>query len=124
MAIGGTYSVFTAAGMSEIPRERLGFAATLFNIMSNLGSATGIALFSSVLTVRHHYYLGSLMAHAAKHLSAGAPPELTKSIGHTAWLMSYNDIYRTLMYVLMIVAPSCLLLKRPASGTHIDTAIE
>ena len=27
-AVGGTYSVFTAAGMSEIPHERLGFAST------------------------------------------------------------------------------------------------
>jgi hypothetical protein len=40
-----------------------------------------------------------------------------------AGLLTYNDIYRRLMFVLMIVAPSCLL-KRPASGRHIDTAIE
>ncbi len=32
LAIGGTFSVFTAAGMSaEIPHERLGFAASLFS---------------------------------------------------------------------------------------------
>ena len=125
IAIGGTYSVFTAAGMSEIPRERLGFAATLFNIMANLGSATGIALFSSMLTVRHHTYLAQLTAHAMNHVPAvAAPAAAAKTVGRTAWLMSYNYIYRTLMYVLMIVAPSCLLLKRPASGTHMDAAIE
>ena len=37
---------------------------------------------------------------------------------------SYNDIYRTLMYILMIVAPSCLLLKRPASGTKMDVSVD
>jgi hypothetical protein len=59
------------------------------------------------------------------HVPAGAAPGVAaQAVGRTAWLLSYNYIYRTLMYVLMIVAPSCLLLKRPASGTHIDTAIE
>ena len=75
-AVGGTYSVFTAAGMSEIPHERLGFASTLFNIMANLGSATGIALFSSMLTVGHHTYLAQLTAHAMNHLAPGADPAI------------------------------------------------
>ena len=124
-AVGGTYSVFTAAGMSEIPHERLGFASTLFNIMANLGSATGIALFSSMLTVRHHTYITQLSAHVISHLAPGANPVVAvNAIRPTAWLLTYNDIYRRLMFILMIVAPSCLLLKRPASGAHIDTAIE
>jgi DHA2 family multidrug resistance protein len=125
LTIGGTFSVFTAAGMSEIPKERLGFASSLFNIMSNLGSATGIALFSSILTSRHRGYLAHLTAHAINHaapaVSAGIP---VKAIGATAWLFSYNDIYRILMYILMIVAPSCLLLKRPATGTGIDVSVD
>jgi DHA2 family multidrug resistance protein len=125
IAIGGTFSVFTAAGMSEIPHERLGFASSLFNIMANLGSATGIALFSSVLTVRHRSYLATLTAQAMNHLPAGAAGNLAAtSVGPMAWLLSYNHIYRTLMYVLMIVAPSCLLLKRPATGAKIDPAVE
>jgi DHA2 family multidrug resistance protein len=123
LTIGGTFSVLTAAGMSEIPKERLGFASSLFNIMSNLGSATGIALFSSLLTSHHRSHLAHLTAlgmnHAGPAAVAGIP--LT-AIGPTAWLLSYNDIYRTLMYILMIVAPSCLLLKRPASGTGIEMA--
>src|SRR5262249_32023935 len=125
LAIGGTFSVFTAAGMSEIPHERLGFASALFNIMANLGSATGIALFSSVLTSRHRTYLAALTAHAMNHLPRGAAADVAaRSVGPTAWLLSYNDIYRTLMYILMIVAPTCLLLKRPATGTKIDPAGE
>jgi MFS transporter, DHA2 family, multidrug resistance protein len=120
-AVGGTYSVFTAAGMSEIPHEKLGFASSLFNIMANLGSATGIALFSSVLTVRHHGYLVHLTAHAMNHVPPGATVGAAISIARPmAWLLSYNDIYRLLMFVLMIVAPSCLLLKRPASATSIE----
>jgi DHA2 family multidrug resistance protein len=124
LAIGGTFSVFTAAGMSEIPHERLGFASSLFNIMANLGSATGIALFSSLLTVKHRSYLAHLTAQAMNHVPAGSMAYLAKSVGPTAWLLSYNDIYRTLMYVLMIVAPSCLLLKRPASGTRMDVSVD
>ncbi len=124
LAIGGTFSVFTAAGMSEIPHERLGFASALFNIMANLGSATGIALFSSVLSVKHRNYLAHLSAHAMNHVPAGAAPLTAGTVGPMAWLLSYNDIYRTLMYVLMLVAPSCLLLKRPASGTKIDPAVD
>ncbi len=122
LAIGGTFSVFTAAGMSEIPKERLGFASSLFNIMANMGSATGIALFSSFLTSRHRTYLAQLTAHAMNHVPAGAAAGASlKSAGPMAWLLSYNDIYRTLMYILMIVAPTCLLLRRPASGANIET---
>ncbi len=124
LAIGGTFSVFTAAGMSEIPHERLGFASSLFNIMANLGSATGIALFSSLLTVKHRSYLAHLTAQAMNHVPAGSMAYLAKSVGPTAWLLSYNDIYRTLMYVLMIVAPTCLLLKRPASGSRMDVSVD
>jgi MFS transporter, DHA2 family, multidrug resistance protein len=124
-AVGGTYSVFTAAGMSEIPREKLGFASSLFNIMGNMGSATGIALFSSVLTVRHHNYLARFTAHAMNHVPPGSILGLAATTaGPRAWLLSYNEIYRMMMYVLMIVAPSCLLLKRPASATSIDVAVE
>jgi len=125
LAIGGTFSVFTAAGMSEIPHERLGFASSLFNIMANLGSATGIALFSSILTTRHHTYLAQLTSQAMSHLAPGANPATAiEAAGPMAWLLAYNHIYRTLMYIAMIVAPSCLLLRRPASGAHIDTAVD
>jgi MFS transporter, DHA2 family, multidrug resistance protein len=121
LTIGGTFSVLTAAGMSEIPKERLGFASSLFNIMSNLGSATGIALFSSLLTSHHRSYLAHLTAIGMNHVGPAAAAGIAvKAIGPTAWLLSYNDIYRTLMYILMIVAPSCLMLKRPASGTGIE----
>ena len=125
LAIGGTFSVFTAAGMSEIPHERLGFASSLFNIMANLGSATGIALFSSILTTRHHSYLAQLTSQAMSRLAPGADPATAiKAAGPMAWLLAYNHIYRTLMYIAMIVAPSCLLLRRPASGAHVDSAVE
>jgi hypothetical protein len=111
--------------MSEIPHERLGFASSLFNIMANLGSATGIALFSSILTTRHHSYLTQLTADAMTHLAPGADPATAiKAAGPMAWLLAYNHIYRTLMYIAMIVAPSCLLLKRPASGASLDAALD
>ena len=119
LAIGGTFSIIMAAGMSEIPRERLGFASSLFGIMANMGSATGIALFFSILASRHHTYEAQLTAQAISQMAPGSPLDpaaLTKTIGPQAWLLAYNDIYRILMYISVVVAPSCMLLKRQVGG--------
>jgi MFS transporter, DHA2 family, multidrug resistance protein len=127
LAIGGTFSIITAAGMGDIPRERLGFASSLFNIMANLGSATGISLFSSILTVRHHMYQAQIPADALSHVVPGQgmdPAIVVGSPGAHAWLLAYNDVYRMLLYIAIIVAPCCLLLRRPGSAVSVEAAVE
>src|SRR5208282_2357884 len=66
LGLGAVYPTLTAIGVGQIRRERIGFAASLFNMMINTGAAAGIAVVTNLLTVRVRVHLTELALGASK----------------------------------------------------------
>src|ERR1019366_3537899 len=124
-------------------RERVGSAASLYNMMRNTGAAIGISYMTTVLVDHEQTHQSYLVEHftafdawkmsAAARLTPGArsfdymPQILTGQkqglgmvygmIQRQAMMLSFNDIYRTLAIVMMILIPTFLLLRRTQSSS-------
>ena len=117
LGLGAVFPTVTALGIGQIQRERMGFAASLFSMMINTGAAAGIALATNLLTVRHHLHLAQLGGLSdATHIDSTM---LARS-----WLFAYNDVYRVIAVLLILLAPWCLLLKRRDLRDSTEIALE
>ncbi|HKN12097.1 MAG TPA: DHA2 family efflux MFS transporter permease subunit [Candidatus Binatus sp.] len=144
VGMGMIFPTLSATTLSCVSRERVGYAASLYNMMRNTGAAIGISYMTTVLVNHEQTHQSYLVEHftvfdawkmsEASRLSPGArgfdyiPQILTGQkqglgmvygmIQRQAMMLSFNDIYRTLAIVMMILIPTFLLLRRaqPASG--------
>ena len=121
----------------------MGYAASLYNMMRNTGAAIGISYMTTVLVNHEQTHQSYLVGHFtvfdawkmsdASRLSPGGrgfdymPQILTGQkqglgmvygmIQRQAMMLSFNDIYRTLAIVMMILIPTFLLLRRAQPTT-------
>jgi len=142
LGLGAVFPTVTAAGLGEIPPERMGFASSLFSMMVNTGAAVGIASVSNMVTSReqvHQSYLvqhfsvfdawrvsgmpssmpGSPRFHFMAQIVTGQKQGLGMVYGMIqaqSWLLAYNDVYRLLAIVALFCAPWCFLLRRARGG--------
>jgi DHA2 family multidrug resistance protein len=122
LGLGAVFPTITALGLGQIQRERMGFATSLFGMIINSGAATGIAIVTNALTSRHNLH----QAQAATYLAfldgsekAGVMPANTiagllspnAQLGAHAWLLAYHDVYTALAFLIVVLAPWCLLLR-------------
>jgi MFS transporter, DHA2 family, multidrug resistance protein len=143
LGLGAVFPTVTAAGLGEIPRERMGFASSLFTMMVNTGAGVGIASVSNMITSHqqvHQSYLvqhfsvfeawkvskmppimpGSPTFHFMHQMLSGQKQGLGMVYGMIqgqAWLLAYNDAYRLLAIIALLCAPWCLLLRKIGHGT-------
>ncbi|HKD68491.1 MAG TPA: DHA2 family efflux MFS transporter permease subunit [Candidatus Binataceae bacterium] len=132
------FPTMSAATLACVERERMGYAASLYAMMRNTGSAIGISLVSNLLNSRqqmHQSYLGEHVTifdawkldqaaprmpgapnlHLLQGLSLHQPQGLGMiyaELQRQAALMTYNDIYRMLAIMAALLIPTFLLLKR------------
>ena len=116
----------------------MGYAASLYNMMRNTGSAIGISLVTNLLNSQeqlHQAYLGQhVTSFNAWQLDQVAPrmpgsPHFDlihglvtnqplgfgmvyETVQQQASLLAYNDMYRTLAIVAALFIPAFLLLKK------------
>jgi DHA2 family multidrug resistance protein len=142
IASGLIFPTLSASTLACVERERMGYAASLYNMMRNTGSAIGISVVSNLLVSRSQLHQANLGQHftgyeawklshparllpGAPHwdLAAGLATHQLQGFGmiyHTiqqqAALMAYNDIYRMLAVVAAFVIPTFLVLRRAAGS--------
>jgi DHA2 family multidrug resistance protein len=141
VASGLIFPTMSAAALACVERERMGHAASLYNMTRNTGSAIGISLVTNLLNSRlqvHQSYLGEhFTIFQAWKLDAatpgrmpGVPPiglmqgmtlnhprgfgMIYRTIQQQSSLLAFNDIYRLLAIMAIVFAPTFLLLKRLA----------
>ena len=133
------FPTMSAATLACVERERMGYAASLYAMMRNTGSAIGISLVSNMLSSRqqtHQSYLaehvtifdawkldqagarmpGAPQLHLLHGMFSHAPQGLGmiyEQVQRQAALMTYNDIYRMLAIMAALLIPTFMLLKRP-----------
>jgi MFS transporter, DHA2 family, multidrug resistance protein len=144
---GFIFPLLSAATLSCVSHERMGYAASLYNMMRNTGSAIGISLVTNLLNSKAQTHQSILSSHfkaynawQLDHLPAapGAPhlnlmgglashqlqgfDLIYQQIQRQATLMAYNDIYRMLAGMALIFVPAFLILQRSAAGSRAAAA--
>jgi DHA2 family multidrug resistance protein len=130
----------TTVSMDPIPRERMGNATSLFNLMRNIGGSVGIAT-TGTLIARHNQSLTSLFganvtpySPAAQRALAGlraafiargddsftassrAYTSLFGLVQRQATMVSFVGIFQMLGVLFIALLPLVLLMKRPQRG--------
>jgi DHA2 family multidrug resistance protein len=137
----------TTATMDAIPKEEMGNATSIFNVMRNIGGSVGIASASTFLFRREQLHINILGAHvdaqnpAARAMleglrssfaGAGGNPSqaLQQSYGaiwgmvqRQAAMQAFVDTFWAFGLVFLLVLPLLLVMKRPRhrasdSGAH------
>ncbi|MEQ1758745.1 MAG: DHA2 family efflux MFS transporter permease subunit [Vicinamibacterales bacterium] len=127
----------TTVSMSLIPREKIGNATSLFNLMRNIGGSIGIAVtgtmlarqrqsFSAVLGEHVSVYdpttLGVLEQAKAAFMAAGADVTTATARAYAAvngmlirqaTMVSFVTLFRLLGVLFFIVIPLVLIMRRP-----------
>ena len=140
IGMGMIFPTLSASTLSCVARERIGYAASLYNMMRNTGAAIGISYMTTVLVNHEQVHQSRLVEHftvfdAWKMSNAGAHapgafnylPQIISGhkqglgmiydmIQAQAEMLAFNDIYRVLAIAMFILIPSFLLLRRAQSG--------
>jgi DHA2 family multidrug resistance protein len=131
----------TTVSMDPIPRERMGYATSLFNLMRNIGGSIGIAMTGTMLA-RHNQAMTSLLgSHVTAYdpatqrmfsqLRAGfiasgadsgtatrrAYAALFGMVQQQATMVSFVGIFQLLGVMFLALIPLVLLMKRPRGGS-------
>ncbi len=139
---GFIFPTLSATTLSCVSKERMGYAASLYNMMRNTGSAIGISIVTNMLNSAQQIHQSYLVEHFsvfdAWRLSArgarmpGAPTfDFAREIASNhkqglgimyrglqvqASLLAYNDIYRALAILAALCVPIFYFLKKPGAG--------
>ncbi len=131
----------SAAALSCVSRERIGYAASLFNMLRNTGAAIGIAFMTNSLISHQQVHQSHLVEHFSifdawrfgRTMPPGAAqafaylPQLGHGSSHSlamvyglvrqqAMMLAFNDIYRTIAIALIPLIPLFLLLPSSKSS--------
>ncbi|MCC7417888.1 MAG: DHA2 family efflux MFS transporter permease subunit [Acidobacteria bacterium] len=130
----------TTVSMDPIPRERMGNATSLFNLMRNIGGSVGIATTNTMLARDSQataVVLGANVTsydHAAQamlermrdaFMAAGADPAtaaqrayaaMAAMVQRQAAMIAFVSIFHLLAALFIVFVPLVLLMKRPRAG--------
>jgi len=139
-ALGLIFVPLTTVTNDPVPKERLGAATSIFNLMRNVGASIGISVVETLQFRRMQAHIndlgrnvnsgnahaqammrgmqGSMMARGADSATA------TKQAYATIWAMverqaamlSYNDVFLLLAVMFLIMFPFILLMTKPKRG--------
>ena len=141
----GTGLVFpglSAAALSSMEKFKMGRAASLYSVTRNLGAAIGTSYLTTLLIHRQQVNQSYLVEHITvftlphMQMPGGLNMGNEFAMGHKhgmamlygmvqrqAMMLSFNDIYRILCVLMLVLVPTFLFLKRdtrnlPAEAAH------
>jgi DHA2 family multidrug resistance protein len=130
----------TTATMDPIPKEEMGNATSMFNLMRNLGGGFGIAAATTFLFRRQQFHTHQLGEHVsalsmptqeflrstqgALTMRGSAPTAAASQAYGTLWgavqrqasMLAFIDTFRAMAIVFLLVLPFLLIMKRPTHG--------
>ena len=137
LGFGMIFPTISAAALSGIRPERMGYAASLYNMMRNAGAAIGIAYMTNIL-VRHQQVHQAILAEhfsvfdawrlsTAPAMRPGSPSfgflqqmmtgqkrglgMVYGMVQSQSSMLAFNDIYRMLAGMSLLMVPAFLLLR-------------
>jgi len=140
ISLGFLFVPLTTTTMDPIPREEMGNATSIFNLMRNLGGSMGIASVTTTLARRQQIHIdrlganinsynlqaqmawermrGGFMTQGADLSTAGrrAYGALFGVVQRQAAMLSFIEAFWLLSLIFLVILPLILLMKRPGSG--------
>jgi DHA2 family multidrug resistance protein len=137
MALALLFVPLTTATMDPIPKESMGNATSIFNLMRNVGGSVGIAMSTTYLYRRQQVHFNILGEHvnpynpAARSALEGLQGALMQQgenavtalrqaygamasmVQRQAAMLSFNDTFRTMGVIFLLIIPLLLLMRRP-----------
>jgi DHA2 family multidrug resistance protein len=134
----------TTVAMDPIPRERMGNATSLFNLMRNIGGSVGIALTGTMVARSNQGLTSVLGSHVTAYdpgsrevfarmrsafMAAGADAvtatnrayaALFGMVQRQASMVSFVAIFQLLGILFLLLLPLVLLMQRPKAGGHVS----
>jgi DHA2 family multidrug resistance protein len=137
LGMGIVFPIMSATALSCVPRERMGNAASMYNMVRNTGAAISLAASTNSLVNQEQIHQSRLVEHFSvfdawrlEHRARmpGAPafrflPQIEggrrqgigmvyMTIQNQAAIMSFNDVYRHLAFWMLVLAPLFALIRR------------
>lgn len=130
----------TTITMDPIPREKMGNATSIFNLMRNVGGSMGIAASTTILARRGQLHVHSLGARVDPYsLGARSMMEALKSyfvsrgsdlvtatrqaeaaiygmVRRQATMVAFTDVFRFLALLFIVMLPLILIMRSPGAG--------
>jgi DHA2 family multidrug resistance protein len=140
LALSALFVPLTTVSMDPIPRERMGNATSLFNLMRNLGGSVGIAVTGSLLARKEQAFINIYGANVdpyshnatamfdeirAGFIAAGADittatqrayAAIFRTVQQQAAMASFVQLFRLLGVIFLLLLPLILLMRRPRTG--------
>jgi MFS transporter, DHA2 family, multidrug resistance protein len=140
LGLAALFVPLTTISMDAIPREHMGNATSLFNLMRNVGGSVGIALTGTMLARTTQSYVNILgtnvdvyspttatafEAARAGFLAAGADmvtatqrayAALFGMVQQQASMVSFVLLFRLLGGIFLVLVPLILIMRRPRAG--------
>ena len=141
VGLGLIFVPLTTVTNNPIPRERMGAGTSIFNLMRNIGASIGI---SAVETLQFRHMQAHINV-LGRHVTASSPQTQATLAGlrqlfisrgadpvtatHQAYgalwgmaqrqaaMLSYNDVFRFLGGMFLIMLPLLFLMRKPKPGT-------
>jgi MFS transporter, DHA2 family, multidrug resistance protein len=137
LGFGMSFPILSAAALSTVERERMGYATSLFNMLMQQGRAIGIAWMTNMLVHNQQIHQARLVEHFSvfdawklSNFGASLPgspafhylPQVVSGqkqgfatvynvVQAQAAMMSFNDIYRLFAIFTLALIPSFLILR-------------
>jgi DHA2 family multidrug resistance protein len=146
LGLSALFVPLTTISMDPIPRERMGNATSLFNLMRNLGGSIGIATTGTLLARKQQEYINIMGSHVTSYspsaqswlesmrqgfIASGADPVTATErayaavfgvVQRQASMVSFVHLFRMLGIIFLLLLPLVLLMRRPrgraAVGAH------
>jgi MFS transporter, DHA2 family, multidrug resistance protein len=138
--LGLIFVPLTTVTNDPIPRERMGNATSIFNLMRNIGASVGISAVTTMQFRQTQAHINVLGEHVSStsptaqqtiagleqvFIARGADPVTAAHQAHGAvWgmlqrqasMLAYNDVFRFLGGMFLILLPLLFLMKKPKAG--------
>ncbi|MDD5711853.1 MAG: DHA2 family efflux MFS transporter permease subunit [Smithellaceae bacterium] len=135
IGMGCVFIPLTTLTLSGIPKEEMGNATSIFNLVRNLGGSFGVAIVATMLTRRSQFHQSRLVEHLtpfdlsyqnglqqlsqALHLQGLAPGTAQQGAAgmiysrllREAYMMSFNDVFYFLMVMTLITLPLVFFMR-------------
>ena len=137
VSLGFIFVPLTTITMGSIPKEQMGNATSIFNLLRNLGGSLGIASVATLLDRFQQAHLNLLVSHITPYSSQavqtwegatgrmwlhGIPLATAQRQGYAAvWgamqrqaaILTFLDIFRLLALIFLVLIPFVLIMKKP-----------
>jgi DHA2 family multidrug resistance protein len=136
----------TTVAMDPIPRERMGNATSLFNLMRNIGGSVGIAVTGTLLSRHSQATISTLGSHVTIYdqasqslfaqirggfMAAGADGVTATNrayaamfgmVARQASMVAFVGLFQLLGFMFLALLPLVLIMRRPKGGGHVGGA--